>query len=108
MGQLVNQTSFQFNGTVVLTFSLDMICSFFVLTGFEIFERSPGKQAVGSPLWSSSFSVTVACSIDSVAHCRTGADGAFFEGQAGHLDETCLQYVPLQVTSFAGHSLSYG
>jgi hypothetical protein len=40
MGQLVYHTSFQFNGTVVETFSVDMVSSF-----LEIFERSPGKQA---------------------------------------------------------------
>jgi hypothetical protein len=36
MGQLVNHTSFQFNGTVVLTLSGDIVCSFFRMTGFEI------------------------------------------------------------------------
>jgi hypothetical protein len=52
---------------------------------FEILEKSPGKQAVGSPLWSFSFSVIAAFAIHSVAHHRTGGDGAFLEGQAGPL-----------------------
>jgi hypothetical protein len=63
MGQLVNHTSFQFNGTLVDTLSVGIAGSFFITTGFEIFERSPGKQAVGSPLWSFAFSVIVALSL---------------------------------------------
>ena len=37
MGQLVNHTSFQFNGTVVETFSVAIVFSFFEVFGFEIF-----------------------------------------------------------------------
>jgi hypothetical protein len=37
MGQLVNHTSFQFNGTVVDTLSVDIAGSFLTLTDFEIF-----------------------------------------------------------------------
>jgi hypothetical protein len=59
MGQLVYHTSFQFNGTVVETLSVDIACSFLKITGFDIFERSPGKQAVGSPLISFPSSVIV-------------------------------------------------
>jgi hypothetical protein len=53
MGQLVYHTSFQFNGTVVETLSVDMAWSFRKLTGFEIFEKSPVKQAVAWPLFDS-------------------------------------------------------
>jgi hypothetical protein len=74
MGQLVYHTSFQFNGTVVETFSVDMACSFLKITGFEIFERSPGKQAVGSPLYLLSPS-KLRFSVHSVPHHRTGGDG---------------------------------
>jgi hypothetical protein len=62
IGQLVNHTSFQFNGTLVETLSVGIACSFLKTTGLEIFERSPGKQAVGSPLWSFAFSVIVTLS----------------------------------------------
>jgi hypothetical protein len=51
MGQLVNHTSFQFNGTVVDTLFVVMAWSFLKFTGFEIFKGSPGKQAVGSSLF---------------------------------------------------------
>jgi hypothetical protein len=82
MGQLVYHTSFQFNGTVVETFSVAIVFSFFTITGVEIFDRSPGKQAVGSPLWSFSFLVKLRSSLHSISHHRTGGNGSSVQSQA--------------------------
>jgi hypothetical protein len=58
MGQLVNHTSFQFNGTLVETLSVDIACSFLEIldaSGEQTVDRCssswfPSHCCVGSPI----------------------------------------------------------
>jgi hypothetical protein len=71
MGQLVNHTSFQFNGTVVETLSVGISYSFLKIIGFAIFERFSGEHAIGSLLVYCSQSKQCS-SIHPVAHPSAG------------------------------------
>jgi hypothetical protein len=74
-GQFVYHTSFQFTFTVfIFVFSKVVSLTF-------VFERSPGEQAVGSPLFFVWLAIIASFS-SIVAHHRTGGDGGLGEHQA--------------------------
>jgi hypothetical protein len=70
MGQLVNHTSFQFNGTVVET-----LC--------------------GSPLFFVSLAIIKSSFFCFVAHHRTGGDGGLLLTRPGHLNKPVFPHAVL-------------